>query len=157
DASPMTAPHPANGPPARNSLRLDGALDRFEEAWEAGPAPSIEDFLRLAAAPELSREELLKELIKIDLEHRWRGRAAGPPPDRPRLEAYLERYPELARREILVLDLLGEEYRTRQRWGDRPDHGEFTTRFARLGTRVAESLARIDRELRDEFAGEGGR
>src|SRR5262249_40954670 len=103
----------------------ENVLDRFEEAWRKGPGgPQMEEFLPPANNP--LRAGLLKDLIKIDLDHRWRSSVpAGPRPgpphaiagtvQGPRLEQYLERYPELRRAELL-LELIGEEYRVRHCW-----------------------------------------
>src|SRR5262249_28875478 len=86
-------------------------------------------------------------LVKIDLECRWRlfrrgshkGKA-GP----PRLENYVQRLRELGRP---GLELIGEEYRVRQRWGDRPDHSDYLKRFAHHGARLKETLTQIDAQL----------
>ncbi len=53
---------------------LEWLLDRFEQAWQGGAPPSIKDFL---PAGRPGRRRALYELIKIDLEYRWRSPAAG--------------------------------------------------------------------------------
>src|SRR5262245_59674029 len=121
---------------------FEGRLDDFESAWRAGPPPALEDFL-----PPAADRELFEELIKIDLEYRWRRvgqdaeelsadrNGAAPPADPlppcPRLEDYARRFPELGPPEQLPLTLVGEEYRVRQRWGDRPGYAEYLERFPR--------------------------
>ena len=52
-------------------------LDRFEQAWQSGQTPQLEDYLpdRPLSGPgvgDAERWKLLKELIRIDLENRWR-------------------------------------------------------------------------------------
>lgn len=128
-------------------------LARFEQLWEQGTPPRIEDWL---PADLPGRPGLLTELVKIDLEYRWRlagpaGGASATPrasedsfPGRPRLEDYRERFPELGSAEGLALDLVGEEYRVRQWWGDRPAHAEYRRRFPGRGTELDDLLARID-------------
>ena len=47
-------------------------LDRFDQAWESGSAPRIDEFL--SSMEQASRSQnLLVELIMIDLERRWRS------------------------------------------------------------------------------------
>ena len=108
----------ANAPTSPGTEDLDLLLDRFDRAWQNDSPPAIEDFL--PAVPG-GRRRLLRELIKIDLEYRWRrswpGRAgASASPGRPRLEDYVGRFPWLGSSQKLPVDLIGEEYRMRQRW-----------------------------------------
>jgi tetratricopeptide (TPR) repeat protein len=65
----------------------EARLTAFEEAWQAGPQPNLDDYLP-AEGPQ--RLAVLEELIATDLEYRFR---LGQP---VRLEVYLARYPELA-------------------------------------------------------------
>ena len=97
------------------------------------------------------RRRLLRELVKIDLEYRWRGNPpAGAFPVRPRLEDYVARLPSLGPLHELPIELIVEEYRVRRRWGDRPDHVDYLGRFPRHGPALWSALARIDAELCDE-------
>ncbi len=89
---------------------------------------------------------MLFELICIDLEFRWRNSTAG----RRTLEDYLERFPKLISLDRLPVDLIGEEYRARRRWGDRPSHDEFLSRFREQREQIAAELARIDQEMEGE-------
>src|SRR5262245_43937386 len=133
----------ASSPPPPPQDDLD-VLERFEDAWRSGTSPRIEGFLPSGAA----RPRILQELIKLDLEYRWRGgdRQGGG----PRLEAYLTRFPELGPAERLPLRLIGEEYWVRQRWGDRPNHAEYTTRFPHHGQALLQALQRLDSQLNVE-------
>jgi hypothetical protein len=99
------------------------------------------------------------ELVKIDLEYRWRLAAQSAPPARaawgplgacPRVEDYLRHYPELQQPGPPPLDLWGEEYRARHRWGDGPPHEEYTTRLPGHPRELRELLTRIDAELAAE-------
>ena len=65
-------------------------------------------------------------------------------PDRPRLEDYAARYPAFGPIDQLPEDLVGDEYRIRRVWNDRPQHEEYVRRFGRWHPRIAEVLARID-------------
>src|SRR5262249_22266157 len=75
---------------ATASLRdwVDEVADRFDAAWQRGPRPHIAAFLGDEAGER--RTALLRELVKIDLEYRWK---AGESPD---LEDYRAELPELA-------------------------------------------------------------
>jgi hypothetical protein len=126
---------------------LDPLLERFELAWQSGVPPVIEEFLPAGpAAPAL----LLQELIPIDLEYRWRREiAAGNLPPQPRLSDYAKRFPQLGPLGRLPVELIGEEYRVRHRWGDRPGHAEYVECFPGHATLPA-LLVRIDAELARE-------
>jgi tetratricopeptide (TPR) repeat protein len=70
---------------------VDQVCDRFEAAWKAAAStdqrPRIETYLR--DAPEPERPALLRELVIVDVEQRFR---AG---ETPRPEDYLARFPSL--------------------------------------------------------------
>src|SRR5262249_14119713 len=74
-------------------------LEQFEEAWCRGAPPRLVAFLAPVVASENAvhapgRAEFLKELIRIDLEFRWRKRTnAGLQPWIT--EDYLRHYPEI--------------------------------------------------------------
>jgi non-specific serine/threonine protein kinase len=155
-----------------HALRLDqrseDLLERFDAAWQEGRAPKIEAFLAAAGSDAVDdrQRSLLEELIKIDLEYRWRRRKSkGVPKDgttvrdapaqrqparlprRPHLEDYVRRYPMLGSLEQLSLELIVEEYRVRQRWGDRPTHEVYQARFPRQAEQLVERLRAVDADL----------
>src|SRR5882757_9932460 len=106
----------------------DELLEQFEQAWQQGQPPALADFLPSKAgkrpADDAARRSLLMELVKIDLEYRWRSpeRKTNPRlsgislPFRPLLEDYVKRFPEMGTVQALPIELIGEEYRVRQRW-----------------------------------------
>jgi eukaryotic-like serine/threonine-protein kinase len=105
--------------------RLQDVLEPFERAWHDlrdsdGPVdlarfvPPADDPLRLLA---------LAELIKADVEFRWRQ---GQP---VRVEEYLRQFPELGPADELPAGMIFEEYRVRLRHGDRPPLSEYRVRF----------------------------
>lgn len=145
----------AASPPSTAAL-LERVLDQFEQAWQGPAPPALDAFLPAAGAPD--RCEVLVELIKIDLEYRWRrsgeGEARAPGasglaalPERPHLEDYQLHYPELAPGDGLPLALIGEEYWVRHCWGDRPAQAEYLARFPAYGERLRQELLRIDAKL----------
>jgi WD40 repeat protein len=66
---------------------LDQVCARFAAAWEAGPAPRIEDFL--TGSPGPPGDQLLRRLITLDLAYRCRRG------ERPRADDYRLRFPGL--------------------------------------------------------------
>jgi WD40 repeat protein/tRNA A-37 threonylcarbamoyl transferase component Bud32 len=90
---------------------IDRVADRFEAAWAGGGPPSLGPFLDGTAG--LRRALLLKELVKIDLEHRWRGG------ERRKLDDYLADWPELRGPDgWLADDLVAFAEQLRQDFGD---------------------------------------
>jgi serine/threonine protein kinase len=101
--------------------RLQDITERFErdcaDAFPRDPAEYVPD------PSDPLRDVILDEIIRIDLELHWRKGKGH------RIEVYLERFPELLRREGRLLQLIEEEYRVRGHFGDRPDAEEFVSRF----------------------------
>src|SRR4051812_42458946 len=90
----------------------EDARRRFEAAWRAGKPEPIERFL--PAADHRYHESTLVELVLIELEFLWRERGqAGQDAtiqQPPRIEHYLERFPQLTQPATLV-KLLRHEFR----------------------------------------------
>jgi non-specific serine/threonine protein kinase len=135
-------------------------LDRFEHAWRTRPPADLKQFL--PGDEEERRECVLGELIKIDLEYRWRtyggsdfskatgdedpSHAANGFPITPVVEDYLARHPQLQ----LSPELIAEEYRVRCRWGDAPQPDEYLRRFPQFIAELPGWLHDMERELRSE-------
>jgi predicted ATPase/tRNA A-37 threonylcarbamoyl transferase component Bud32 len=100
--------------------RCEELIEAFELAWQAGPAPRIEDYLRTVAA---ERDALLVELVHVDLEFRIK---AGEP---ARVESYLSKFPQLAGDDATVFDLLDAEYELRRRKETGLSWEEYSRRF----------------------------
>ena len=152
----------------RSLQQLHGLCDRFEKAWEGGAGPEVSQFLESVGdlwktwQPE-TRQQLLEELIKLDLEYRWQRqdqeqRTADMAEqdtlvgdqsvsNQLFLEDYLRQHPELGSSGRLSLQLVVEEYRVRQRWGDQPGHQEYLKRFPDHGPQLQEQLAQVDSDL----------
>jgi tetratricopeptide (TPR) repeat protein len=98
--------------------------------------------------------EHLVDLIKLDLEFRWKtfGRRSDPPTFDSSawlLEDYVARYPELGPLDWLPDDLIAEEYRARGRWGDRPERSTLTAKFPDRPD-LDPLLAQVDQETAAE-------
>ncbi|HLJ93798.1 MAG TPA: protein kinase [Gemmataceae bacterium] len=92
--------------PQKEWDRLEVIIERFEEAWQGGQRPVIDDYLKGEA---LAPQKLLLELVHSELECRLK---AG---EDIRVEAYVERYPQLTADREGVLELIAAEYVLRQR------------------------------------------
>src|ERR1051326_6931029 len=99
--------------------RLQDLADRFEDGWSA--EVSLGTFL--PPNGDALRPLALQELIKADLEIRWRAK-------QPKmLEQYLHEFPELGEISALPPEVVYEEYRARQLHGDKPDLKTYSGRF----------------------------
>ena len=127
------------------SADLETIVDRFERAWRAGSPPSLREYLHAEHLSGQARLDVLEELVKVDLEFRWRS--SGQPSASYLLEHYVQEFPELLQQGNGALDLIAEEYRVRQRWGDRPTHQDYATRFPEHAAYLSDTLKRIDDEL----------
>tara|TARA_B100000029_G_scaffold504639_1_gene583836 strand:- start:2200 stop:5571 length:3372 start_codon:yes stop_codon:yes gene_type:complete len=138
-------------------------LGRFETAWEDGAEPEISDFLFLEPIEDQAvRHQLLLELVKLDLSSRWKQmlpKGGGEAPassgadeqtvQLPRVERYVVEWPELGPKDRVDVDLIVHEYRTRQRFGDRPHVSEFETRFPAHGQTLSVPLGEAETEFRE--------
>ncbi len=125
---------------------LQPQIDRFREAWDLGIAPRIEKYVS-SNCDENRQQELLIELVRVDMEYRWRGqpeqqvwastRTLAALPGRPCLDDYTERFPSLGPVSQLPDDLIIHEYRLRCELGEPPGDSEYESRF---GSRFHELL-----------------
>jgi tetratricopeptide (TPR) repeat protein/predicted Ser/Thr protein kinase len=121
---------------------------RFEAAWLAGEPLSIEDCLPTAGSPAWL--PTLEELVQIELEFAWKAWArhrrstssdltTAPPPQPPRVEQYLARFPPLDQPAIIAR-LAEQEYAVRTQAGDHPEREEYRRRFG-LPSLLADTYA----------------
>lgn len=102
-------------------LELDAWLEPFELAAESGSAPDLADYLPDPTHPKYA--EVLRELVRIDLEFAWsRG-------DERRIEEYTRRFPILLHNPAMLGDVAMEEFRQRRTAGEDPDPLEYRRRF----------------------------
>jgi formylglycine-generating enzyme required for sulfatase activity/tRNA A-37 threonylcarbamoyl transferase component Bud32 len=114
--------------------QLQELVDRFESARAGGAEADLGNFLPSAAEPH--RLAVLVELIKTDLEMRFRSRQPI------LLEEYVRRYPELSTLPRLPVSLLYEEFRVRRLYGDRPKLVQYRRRFPDLFDSLCAELRR---------------
>jgi eukaryotic-like serine/threonine-protein kinase len=90
--------------PAELLAELEAAVDRFEDAWQAGEPPSIRSF---CGSEEPLATAVLRELVLVDYEHRLRAnelRTVG---------EYMRDFPEFRDDKSLILNLFKLESRWR--------------------------------------------
>lgn len=123
----------------------EAQIEAFEAAWRTAPPPDIAPFITEAAPHRLA---LLRELVCVDLELRWKRSAESGDNSLPlTLRDYLARFPELGSPDQPPLELLAEEYRVRHRWGDGPTQAMFLEQHPAQSASLAPLLAEIDAEL----------
>lgn len=96
--------------PTHGSTFLERVVARFENAWQHGEQPAIDDYLQ-SDGPH--SQLILVELVHVDLEFRIK---AG---EDARVESYLERYPAIGEDRAAKCQLIAAEYNLRLR--DEPD------------------------------------
>jgi eukaryotic-like serine/threonine-protein kinase len=134
----------------RHDEEFESRVLRFEQDRRIRGPCAIVDYLGVPSGltdPERSR--LLVELICIDMEYGWRDSRDSEP---TMLEGYLEQLPELISLDHLPIELIGEEYRARCCWGDRPSHEAFLSRFHERREPIRAELSRVDDEINSELA-----
>jgi serine/threonine protein kinase len=112
--------------PAGATVALEQVSERVDAliaAWESPQRPPVlSEFL--PAKPLEMRRLVLTELIKVDLEYRWRQY------NLPKsIEEYLAEFPELADRDKVPCDLIYEEYHIRRQSPEPPNPEEYLRRF----------------------------
>jgi len=118
--------------------QLEDLADRLEKAWEESrPGSAIDLGQFLPPAGTSLRRIALPELVKTDLEIRWRrGQTVT-------LEFYLEMFPELGTSRTVPAQLIYEEYRVRQLYGDHLPVEKYRDRFP-------EQYAQLTKLLKDQ-------
>jgi hypothetical protein len=120
----MDGTHDLGGLPTGHWKRLQDLASRFEAAWQ-GAKDTVDLTTFLPPPEDPLRRVALHELIKSDLEERWRrGQIIG-------IESYLERFPELGTAVEVPASLIYEEYRARHLYGDKPLLAGYERRFGR--------------------------
>ena len=129
---------------------LDQVILAFEQTWQAESLPSIHSYLSDCSAE--FHDQLVYELVLIDMEFRWRATASGKTivdslGGQPVWRTYVQHIAQLGEVGQISPELLAEEYRIRQLWGDRPSQDQFMSAFPHQFPRLPKLLAAIDEEL----------
>ena len=121
-----------------DDYNLSGLLQRFEEAWHEDDEQVTRDMLANSDLPV----DAIIEMIMIDLEYRWRKSLDTNEQTKSDRPLVLEDYQSICPKVFAglpPLDLITEEFRVRQRWGDEPTVESFAKRFSQL-VGIAEKL-----------------
>jgi serine/threonine protein kinase len=108
----------------RDWVRLKKQCEALESAWRAADSDFVDLGRFLPPVEDPLRRCFLLELIKTELEIRWRRNLPIT------LEHYLARFHELGSIDALPASLILEEYRTRHLYGDRPELETYRDRFS---------------------------
>jgi serine/threonine protein kinase len=101
--------------------QLSARADEFHAALIRGAGSDWGPFL--ADLPDRMRRAVLTELVIIDLIHRWEHR------ERPEVEEYVARFPELGPIDKVPQQVIVEECRCRAKAGERYDVTRYRDRF----------------------------
>ncbi len=117
--------------------RLQQAISQLEEEWQQGRPVDLERLL--PSVGDSLRPLFLQELIKSDIEIRWRHSK------HTLLEEYVKDFPELGGVRKLPPALVYAEYRARSLAGDRPSaasyEGRFPVQFPEVNRMIHEEAA----------------
>jgi serine/threonine protein kinase/tetratricopeptide (TPR) repeat protein len=111
--------------------RLERIIERFEEAWQDGLRPAIDEYL---SSGEIEPKALIIELVHADLECRLKAGEAA------RVEEYLDRYPAIAGHRDKMLGLIAAEFRQRRRREPDLTADEYLRRFPQYQDDLAGQL-----------------
>ncbi len=114
--------------------QLSDCVDAFITAWDkATEPPALGEFVP-DEEPDV-RRLVLSELVKVDLEYRWREKRFP-----KRLEDYLDEFPEMTDGGVAPVDLVYEEYHVRRQAGDTIDVKDYYRRFPNQETELRRLL-----------------
>ena len=113
-----------------DAANLEEILQRFEEAWNRGESPQIEDYVPDGPL----RDATLLELVQVDLERRLRS---GQP---ARVNDYLKRFQNFTFDDSDVLDLIKAEVNLRQEREQNLCRDEYVSRFRHLADQLPHVL-----------------
>jgi serine/threonine protein kinase/tetratricopeptide (TPR) repeat protein len=116
----MTSFDSSSGSSSQEWQRLEEIVEKFEEAWQHGERPAIDEFLN---SKDVDSKTLVAELVHTDLECRLKAGEAV------RVESYLERYRDLIGDRDRALGLIAAEYQLRSRREPDLTINEYLDRF----------------------------
>ena len=120
-------------PGSANFRELDDIIERFEDAWNRGDNPRLEDFLPTASGRQST--EILIELVHVELERRLtRG-------DDARVETYLEAYPAIRDCRKAAIELIATEFNLRRPRDPGLTAQQYAARFPEYAELLLQGLA----------------
>jgi serine/threonine protein kinase len=105
-------------------------IDALTDAWKGDDLPpNLAEFV--PEGPAGLRRLVLSELIKVDLEYRWRHHELP-----KQVEEYIEEFPEVAQNGQVPCDLIYEEFHIRSQTPEAPNPDEYYHRFPKQADRL---------------------
>src|SRR5262245_38732098 len=105
-------------------------IDALTEAWKGDDLPpNLAEFV--PEGPAGLRRLVLSELIKVDLEYRWRHHELP-----KQVEEYIEEFPEVAQNGQVPCDLIYEEFHIRNQTPEAASPDEYYRRFPKQAERL---------------------
>ena len=115
---------------------LERRADQFADKLAKGKPIDWNEFIN--DLTDSMRLAVLSELVKIDLAHRWSRK------EKPLIDEYVDRFPELGPLHVVSADLICEEFRSRSKYDRQPERDEYRERFPAQFEAV---IREIEREL----------
>lgn len=156
----MSAADRDDTPPDWLDRDAERLLDAFEVAWQSLHPPDLAEFVahHLVGWPAEKRVALLAELVRIDLEYRWRtthveassasGAILAPPSASESTHLWPLSVDNYCRRFDLPMtaELLRDEYRVRRKCGAIVDSSDYLKHYGHVAG-LADQLAVVDAEF----------
>jgi hypothetical protein len=129
--------------------RVEQQIAAFESAWQEGSLPNLNDFF---TGESLIDATLARELAAVDMEFRWRHADEIEHPDNtngqpPSSHDYADLFRDENGIHSLPIELVIEEYRIRNVWGDCPSASTFAQEYQGIFRSFVRALQDIDAEL----------
>jgi serine/threonine protein kinase len=121
---------------ADHRRQLESLLLKFEQSWDDKCLPIA---ARQLPTDSPLRRPALIEMVKIDLERRWK---AG---QKVRLDGYLKHFPELGTSNDLPVDLILAEYQMRRQFGTASGLSDYVHRFPHQVEELRRRIQEADR------------
>ncbi|MFG0255658.1 MAG: protein kinase, partial [Rhodopirellula sp. JB053] len=131
-------------PAGDDDLREEALLDEFESHWLDDSPPDIDSFLNEKIDDANLRERILVELVRMDLEYRYRSADHDAKP----LRQYLAEFPSI----VLTADLIEDEWRLRKRHGELPSLEQWRDEFPPDAFATPRAHAEFSQKLQTWFS-----
>ncbi|MBB3204718.1 serine/threonine protein kinase/tetratricopeptide (TPR) repeat protein [Rhodopirellula rubra] len=131
-------------PFGEDDRREEALLDQFESQWIDGTPPDIDSFLNDNVDDVDLRERLLVELVRLDLEYRYRSSDHAI----KTLREYLAEYPSIT----ATADMIEDEWRLCQRQGELPTLEQWREDYPPTAFASPRAYAEFSQKLQGWFA-----
>ncbi|MDA1050684.1 MAG: serine/threonine-protein kinase [Planctomycetota bacterium] len=136
-----TSPKPSQPVSADRQPEIHEVCHRFEQAWQAGESPQIEDFL----SNDSPSDELLAKLIELDLQHRLANDSEAS------IKRYFDRFPGLVANPAMAVNLIRVEFEIRHRQNPEISADDYLEDFPSLRLQLTEEFNRHRKSSKRRF------